>query len=212
MTSSKKLIIILLIITMFPGCKSFNNEKKISWTEKKFEDNLNALSYPQINHTDKSIEKKINTTIIEVLDEMKVIENDEITEFTIGNYKITYNTNNMLSIIFNIRYRIEGSLSYMDYIASLNFNLETGKTLSLKELFNDNYDYLAIINNFIEEYFNTNNIDETFIGIEDEYLFYLTKNGLSIYFPPSQYTSASSTPLVININNNKFDENFILNK
>lgn len=103
-----------------------------------------------------------------------------------ANYKVAYNKNNYLSIPIKT-YEFTGGAHGMTYLKTYNYDLLTGKELTLKEMFKNGVDYKEVVNDFISKEISKNpNMyfegKEGFKGISDKQEFYIDEDGLVIYF------------------------------
>lgn len=105
----------------------------------------------------------------------------------VSKYEITYNKNNILSIPITM-YEFTGGAHGLTNIKTFNYDLKTGKQLNLEDLFKLNSNYKDIINTHIEKkikenptiYFGVANNE--FKGIRDNQEYYMSEEGIVIYF------------------------------
>ena len=100
------------------------------------------------------------------------------------NYQLNYNDENMLSLLFH-QSSFMGGAHPADYYYSCNIDLLSGKNIQLVDLFSKDYDYKTLINNFIKEDINLYKRELDFKGITDNQSYYLSNEGLIIYFNPA---------------------------
>ncbi|GIM28537.1 ferritin [Clostridium polyendosporum] len=101
-------------------------------------------------------------------------------------YKLGYNKNNFLSLYIDY-YQYTGGAHGITTRNTYNLDLNSGKNLILKELFNEGYDFKTIINESIkkqisqspQEYFNGG---KDFKGIKDNQDYYVTDDGIVIVY------------------------------
>lgn len=103
-----------------------------------------------------------------------------------NNYAITYNKNNILSLSV-IYYEFIGGRNY--YIrATYNFDVNTGKSLSLEDLFKPGVPYKGLINSEIRKQLIMNkdkyspDAVKNFKGIKEDQPFYLEGNNIVLFF------------------------------
>ncbi|MBC2582022.1 DUF3298 and DUF4163 domain-containing protein [Clostridium sp. DJ247] len=103
-----------------------------------------------------------------------------------NNYTITYNRNNILSLSV-IYYEFISGRSY--YIrATYNFNINTGKSLGLEDLFKPGVSYKELINSEIRKQLIMNkekyppDAVKNFKGIKEDQPFYLEDNNIVLFF------------------------------
>lgn len=92
------------------------------------------------------------------------------------NYETTLNKNNLISIPIVFSESIKYN-RLINYINTYNYDINNNKTIELKELFKNNFDYEAHINNIIEKQTET-----PFKGITPDQTFYITPKSLIICF------------------------------
>ena len=172
---------------------------------------------------DAGIEKGINDEISALFEEVKggslppyrgikrmIPENSELTGSTVST-NLSYNYNNVASIVV-YGYRnyvtpdktgkvptvLEERYQYSQYVGitkSLNYDLNTGKQISLKDVFTDDVDYIEILNDYIGNLILRNNVEDEgyygmafsgakliapFKGISADQSFFLVQGGLGL--------------------------------
>jgi len=104
---------------------------------------------------------------------------------TYFNYKIKYNQNDMISIVFQ-DYQYAGGAHGSTLQTSHTVNLKTGNQYALKDLLKENADYVSIISSSIKTQLNERNLTRTlfapFNNISNEQYYYLSNNGVIVYF------------------------------
>lgn len=103
--------------------------------------------------------------------------------FVNGRFVVTYNNNNLLSIMQSMD-TFPGSSRIEHFMRGTTINAKTGQVYKLADLFLPEKDYKAVINEFINKNIETRN-DKKFIkftGITDEQDFYLEPENLIIIF------------------------------
>ncbi|GEM_PF-6836177 len=187
-------------------------------------DNYSEGTYIEISGLkDKSVQQKINSRIYQVYTDMKNdteipsyrgimqdIEDDMILINTRVNILICGSFNNILSLkcMGNFTYGnpskanrygyVEDSVDYSK-VETINFDLNTGKEILLKDLFADSADYRNYINNYIDNmtlqsedgenvnsYYSENlSFTAPFKGITDEQKFTVDTDGINLIFDDS---------------------------
>lgn len=96
-------------------------------------------------------------------------------------YSITYNKNDILSISLFYQQYISGKNSYIR--ATYNYDLKTGGSMPLKNLFKQGVDYLGTLNRKTREKLQVNypSILAQFKGIAEDQPFYLDNNTLVLF-------------------------------
>ncbi len=180
---------------------------------------------------DKEVEEKINDTIYKTF--LKNLQNDnpppyrgaklkvgsaEAPQSVFVTMQVTANINNILSIcVSRSMYFKEDSSVYFGDATPLNIDLNTGNSIKLSEMFTDNTDYYAYVNDAIEaeilktdydseEYSYLGNFDiiltAPFSGVSENQKFYLNGSDGSIslivdYSMPDFYTENYYTLITI---------------
>lgn len=114
-------------------------------------------------------------------------EGKKFTNYSISNNAtVTYNKNNIISISILYYELIGGVRSYIR--ATYNFDLVTGKSLGLRDLFKPGVPYVALINSEIKKQLMANKeiyppeAAANFKGISENQPFYLEDNNLVLFF------------------------------
>lgn len=160
------------------------------------------IQYPQISGlNNKKAEEIINSVLKKHVEDFKLVTKDfdkEVKELRKSgfkqsygvnlNYDVKYNKKDLLSIVFTNYTYTGGAHGSYDNI-SYTFNLLTGETYSLDDLFSSGSNYEAYINKFIKD---KNDKAEVKLGgfesISKDQNYYLSNNGIVIYFDLYQYT------------------------
>ena len=174
---------------------SFINDNSITIKGKKRYIHIKNLTidiaYPTIqNLNNRVIENKINTTLKNFAlsveeDGLKLIK--DIPEGREGavnlHYEVPYNEKNILSVKFT-GYSYSGGAHGSHIQKSFTFNLGTGDQLGLKNLFNENFDYISLINSEISKQIASKGIMPESLpsSISPDQNFYLKNNSLVIYY------------------------------
>lgn len=112
-------------------------------------------------------------------------------------YKVTYNQKNIVSIACTY-YRDTLGAHGNSETKTFNFDLNTGKQLTLKDLFDENENYLSAINGEIQkqiklnptEYFSKK--DQGFVSIRSDQPFGIEDGNVIIYFDPYEIAPYST--------------------
>jgi len=111
------------------------------------------------------------------------------------NYKVfsdcavTFNKNHILSTILNLMAFNGDSGPLYNQINNYNFDLLTGNKVYLKDIFNQGVDYIKVVTDYVNYKINQNKdwyYEDVFIDIPDDQAFYLTDDGIVIYFELDQ--------------------------
>lgn len=102
-----------------------------------------------------------------------------------SDFEVTFNKNQVISLILNLYSYVGNALPQVDYLYRYNIDLLSGKQLTLKDIFRPNVDYLKLISDFINYSISQNPesyYPETVVDIPEDQAFYLTDQGIVIYF------------------------------
>lgn len=100
-------------------------------------------------------------------------------------YAMTFSMNNVLSCILDLQGGSPSTGIYYNTLNNYNINLNTGRELTLSDVFNTNTDYISLITSYITEEISKH--PEWYYPIEDLEIpdsqsFYLTFDGVVVYF------------------------------
>lgn len=215
-----------------PFCSSHHNFQKQSVTDNIYRESIYASAQEIINENKKIkeylripilhgstdprilnyITENIKNDILEFKDQMENAadynasqlskQGKKIIPYEISNiYSITYDRNDILSLSLLYQQNINNRNSFIR--TSYNYDLKSGKPLSLKDLFKPNTDYVNVLNNEIRKNIQENpsayfkNTLENFKGIAEDQPFYLDDDELNIYFSFNEIApTASEIPIV----------------
>lgn len=103
----------------------------------------------------------------------------------ISDYGVTFNKNHILSVIVSLMgFGDELGPNYND-LYNYNIDLLTGNTVYLKDIFNKNTDYIKAITDYINYKISQdkdNYYSDLTVDIPDNQAFYITDDGIVIYF------------------------------
>lgn len=131
------------------------------------------------------IQRRINNEIMnlayKMIKEQGYYENPNTT--ITGYYEIKTNERGILSLVLN-NYAFSGGAHGMTIMESLTFNVETGKSYSLKNLFKKDSDYVNILSDIIKEQIDERDIPviEEFDKISPDQCYYIADKALVVYF------------------------------
>lgn len=194
----RKIGIILSIFICFISISAFASTQSASIEQKTInrkQDHLQiSIKLPIIKTNNKSgefITNKIATNTQKWLEDVEELaksdyNSNEIKYEAFANYDVEYNNNNFLSIL-TTNYQYTGGAHGMTFKIPYNFDLKTNKELKLSDLFKDSYDYKKIIDDTVRKeiakhkdyYFNNG---EDFKGIKENQDYYITNDGIVVYF------------------------------
>lgn len=158
-----------------------------------------TLQYPKISGLkDQKIQDKINAVLKqeavsaknEGLKYVKDSWDDNIpNKFeTYFDYRIKYNQNNLLSVVF-LDYQYTGGAHGDTIQKSYTIDLQTGREYSIKDLFKADSNYGALFNDLVKSEIAERELYEltTFGGISVDQIYYLDNDGVTVYFEPYEY-------------------------
>lgn len=111
-----------------------------------------------------------------------------------SDYKVTYNSDNILSILI-VYYEYTGGAHGMTYKINFNYYIDTGDRIELSSLFKKGFNYKEHIDNSIKKSISKSPeiyFEDKFQGVKDDTDFYITKEGIVIYFPLYEIAPYSS--------------------
>lgn len=197
------------------------NTPKVKTNEIKYDNQyIKAdLRYPELEGLqNKQIQNFINNSIKNDIIEFKKqmeeaaktsemearMSGEEFEPFIISTiYQVTYNKNNIISISIIYDEFLNGENSYIQ--TSYNFNLQNGKSMSLKDLFKEGVNYQEVINKEIRKELTLNKEQyfpgalENFKGIAKYHPFYIENGDIAVYFGLHEIAPTSSGIPVIKI-------------
>jgi hypothetical protein len=187
--------------------KTAENPINIDTDGEKSEDAtlILKIQYPKISGgANKTAEDRINTLLAKHAADFKDTwlkdyrENaQEVMSFHkfqyyIGTqYKITYNSKGKLGVLFE-DYVYSGGAHGMTYRKSYLLDLSTGQEYGLKDLFRESAAYVTLVNQEVKRQMDESGLTpgllSPFESIKPDQDFYLTEDGLVIYFQLYEYT------------------------
>lgn len=162
--------------------------------------------YFQVNENIlKNLNETINSSVYSfkegVLEEEEQINADntngnqsKVNYKVYSDYDITFNKNHVLSLILNLTALDNNNPQYND-LYNYNIDLSTGKQLLLKDVFRPGVDYSKLVSDFINFKINQNPaayFPNTTVNIPEDQAFYITDNGIVIYFGLDEISPASN--------------------
>lgn len=160
-----------------------------------------TIQYPLIGGLDnQEVQDKINAIFKQLADDaaQQGVENAAdlapyVLQFpdmpgqceTYFNYQIKYNQNDVISLVFQ-NYQYAGGAHGNTLQLAYTINLKTGEQYTLKELFKENTDYISIFSDSVKtqlaERDLTSVLFEPFNKINENQSFYLSNNGVVVYY------------------------------
>lgn len=157
-------------------------------TMKIYKPNIDMF-YPVVEGLkDVGVQKSINQTIMnlvnELIKESGYYDNPAYTSIT-GGYEIKTNEKGILSLSIIIYWYAYHAAHGMTVIKSLTFDIDTGKSYSLNELFKPGADYVKVLSAIVDVQIKERNIDlldPPFKGIRPDQDYYIADLSLVLYF------------------------------
>ncbi len=150
------------------------------------------IYYPQIEgKINPRIQQQVNQRIVQINEQLASYQNPEARPGMYGEFAVKTNEKNIVSIGFlNFAYTPMAAHG-MTYIKSETWDLSTGKTYQLKDLFKPGSNYVDVINRHIKEQLKSRQIDtlEPFKSIRPDQDFYIADKSLVIYFQLYEITA-----------------------
>ncbi len=171
-----------------------------------------SIKYPVLkNMVNEDIENKVNQVIMNRLNDYKTLyhaDEEGYKETIYANYEVMKKGKDFLSIKFFISLYTEGAAHPNNVIDSLTFDLNTGKELTLNDLFKKDVDYQKVLNPILNDKVNDLGYElfEPYKGIEEEQGFYITEQGLVVYYQTYVYTPHAVGPLMLEVSFNQIRE------
>lgn len=150
------------------------------------------IHYPQIEgQINPRIQQQVNQQIIQINQQLQQLQNPEARPSMYGEFAVKTNEKNILSIGF-LNYAYTPMAAHgMTYIKSLTWNLSTGRTYQLKDLFKPGSNYVEVLNRIINAQIKALQIVtlEPFKTIQPNQDFYIADKALVIYFQLYELTA-----------------------
>ena len=192
--------ILLTIIRIYPQAMLIknvgNNVENLIIVDKKITEKTKTINVdviiPQINGLDNiEREKVINKQILDYTNmwisegkKSSIDMNPTIPYDYTSRYKVT-NKENILSFYIDY-YQFNGGAHGITNREMYNVDIKSGEYIALKDLFANDFDYKAYINEEINKEMNKNPENYfmgSFKGIKEDQKFYIQDNKLVIHFP-----------------------------
>ncbi|MFS0574778.1 DUF3298 and DUF4163 domain-containing protein [Sporosarcina sp. 179-K 3D1 HS] len=148
--------------------------------------NVNVY-YPVIVHLqDNGLQSKMNHAIVEQLNSILMEQHyyDKNLQELIAYYELKTNERGILSLNL-IVYSFTGGAHGMTIVRSLTFDTKTGIQYSLRELFQEDSDYVGVLSSLLQEQIEQQKVqllDPPFKTIRPDQDFYIADTSLVIYF------------------------------
>ena len=148
------------------------------------------MNYPQIQGLPKSdVQEKFNQAIREEVEGFVVKLNTPDHSGKVS-YKTEYNDHCLLSVTLTELFYVKHAAHPMTYLRAFTINTKNGEFYKLKDIFKQDTGYKEMINLLIEQQIAEHQIVllKPFKGIGDNQEFYLSVDGLVVYYQLYEYT------------------------
>jgi inhibitor of cysteine peptidase len=158
-----------------------------------------TLNYPQISGlADQAVQDRVNSLFRQEAASAKQEGQENLKDYppslspnkyeTYFDYRIKYNRNNILSVIF-LDYQYTGGAHGSTIQKAYTLDLQTGKEYAMEDLFKTGSDYAALFNGEVRQGIKDRELYElaTFSAISADQAFYLDNSGVSVYFQQYEY-------------------------
>lgn len=154
-----------------------------------------TIYYPQvIGLPNAHVQQKMNQTIFQLVQSLmhQQYKQQGVDSFEemIGTFEIKTNERNILSLsLSNYAYAFQHA-NGLTMMKSLTFNVQTGKSYQLKDLFQPGSDYVKVLSDIVEKQIKERDIPvlNSFPGISPNQDFYIADKSLVLYFQPIEIT------------------------
>lgn len=110
-----------------------------------------------------------------------------------SSFAVTFSKNHILSVIVNLIGEIEGVGNLYNLLYNYNYDLLTGNIIQLGDVFKSDVDHIDVVTNYVNYKINQNPSIYNPTGqieIPEDQAFYLTEDGIVIYFGADEFASA----------------------
>lgn len=161
------------------------------YAKNEAQQKINTLLKQEADNFIKEAMKQINVVVKENNETLKKDPKAEVRQPSLdGRFTVTYNEKGLLSLYVDYYIYLGGA--HGDTVrVPYTFDLNSGEAISLKEAANNHADYVSIINSKIKEQIKDRKLAllNPFETIEKDRDFFLSRNGVVIYFTQYEYTS-----------------------
>ena len=174
---------------------SYQAEATVGVKANYSEDGNVKFYIPSIMDGNKKIINKLNadfkdSVLTKVKDFKAIISEDsrpnikDKTSFA-SNYTVKYNKNDILSIT-ETGYQYTGGAHGITWRSSKTIYLPTGQVYDLSEIFKEGFDYQTFLNPKINQQIKERGLEKdlTFEGVNKDTSYFITEEGLVIYYQP----------------------------
>lgn len=167
--------------------------KQTALQEKVYEEGPIRILYPEVvDLPNTQMERKINSILYKKAIDLKEKEKGDIKNlaFMDGEYRVQLNDYGLLSVLYSNSFYYKGAAHPFTIWDAVTVDLNTGEEYALSDFFVSKSSYIQKINNYIKKYIKQNDIAviHEFESISDSQAYYLTPNGISVFFQIYEYT------------------------
>lgn len=233
MRFKKFYIIFILILSFFATSVFAENLNKVKVIEKSIEENTEKyevkVKYPVIVEGNEEVLNKINNRIekytLDWINDIKLLGEEYSKEYektgsempkmeAYSLYEV-YDTEDIISIPATY-YQYTGGAHGLTTKLTYNYDLNTGKEVRLNDLFKKDFDYKSIMNEIIRNdiakepsiYFENGAL---FKGVNENQAYYLSRDGIIIYFQQYEIAPYASGIREFKIPYNVLNEGLVYN-
>ncbi|MGO4886626.1 WG repeat-containing protein [Anaerobacillus sp. MEB173] len=179
--------------TVYQPNTSFPLDEQYRIRIGKYRPNKDYLVYyPQVEGmNDQAAQKRVNTVLLNKSQVKYIPQNVQLDYSYDGNFSVEFYKNNLLVLKLEGYNYPFGAAHGMPYQTYVHIDLKTGKIYELEDLFKANSDYVNVLSDIIEKQINdeaekgfTYYFPDQYKGIQHDQPFYITEDGLAIYFQP----------------------------
>lgn len=153
------------------------------------------IYYPQVvglknQQAQQSINQAIYNQVYELIQQQYIQQHTQEFMEMIGTYELKTNERNILSLtLSNYAYAYQHAHG-LTLMASLTFNIQTGKSYQLAELFKQDQPYLEVLTDNIHQQILERQMPvlEPFVSVKPNDSYYIADKALVIYYPLYELT------------------------
>jgi len=152
------------------------------------------IDYPYFKGMpNEEVQSIMNETILSEINSLiskaVLIPGDENLEEVVIAYQVPLNEQGLVSIVFSI-YTYAGGANGITMFSSLTMDTNTGETFEFDDLFKADSDYRKTLSDLAVKKAEENDVQfiNEYTGVTDNQQFYLTPNGIVLYYQPIEFT------------------------
>ncbi|HYE82923.1 MAG TPA: DUF3298 domain-containing protein [Clostridia bacterium] len=166
---------------------SIQRPVRISTRRITTEDSLITIDYPVVKDMESpTAQHRINKAIISLVDtimrEQGYYKNQKVE--MLGWYEIKSNERGILSLTIGNYSFVYPSAHGMTIVKGISFDIESGDSIKLKDLFKPDADYVKVLSDIVAQQIKDRNIQllDEFKGIRPDQDFYIADKSLVLFF------------------------------